>query len=261
MIPSIPIAFAALASLALAENRVFRGLGDSACQACLAKVEAACKGPISSDQFNDCFCDADGDAWANLEDCLTVETDCDKTKESILGYYGAHCFAWKDDEEEEFCVDASQDNELKMSIADSFCDEFITLSSSVKSTTATEESSSKQTTESEAAESETVQAETTTSEQRSISTPTSEAEAQQSTSQDVATTTRTAGGSTATKSNNGSNNDEDDDDDDDSNDDGNDDSSNDDGNDDNSNGGSNLSSMSVSGLAMLALWTGYMLSS
>lgn len=126
MIPSIPITLAAFASLALADNRVFGGLGNSACQACLAKVEAPCKGPISSSQFNDCFCDAEGDAWANLEDCLAVGTDCKSTQESILGYYGAHCFAWKDDTEEEFCVDASQGDALKMSIADSFCDEFIT---------------------------------------------------------------------------------------------------------------------------------------
>lgn len=62
MIPSISITLAAFASLALADNRVFGGLGNTACQTCLAKVETPCEGPISSSQFNDCFCNAEGDA-------------------------------------------------------------------------------------------------------------------------------------------------------------------------------------------------------
>ncbi|KAH7155173.1 hypothetical protein B0J13DRAFT_521328 [Dactylonectria estremocensis] len=258
MIAYISIAIAALASVAIADNRVFGGLGNSACQACLATVEAACKGPITSSQFNDCFCDADGDAWAALENCLTVETDCDPQRESVLGYYGAHCFAWKDDAEEEFCVDASQDDELKMSVADSFCDEFITLSSSSKptttttTTTVTEEESSEQTTESRP---ETSEPETITSAQETTSAATSATEAQQTTSPDLPSSTSTTDEVAPTKSESKTTSGESSSDDDEGN-------SNDRGssNDDN-NAGSNLTSLDVPGLVALALWAGYMLSS
>ncbi|KAH7156877.1 hypothetical protein EDB81DRAFT_928999 [Dactylonectria macrodidyma] len=247
MVASISIAVATLAAVAVAGNRVFGGLGNSACQECLATVEAACRGTITSSQFNDCFCDADGDAWAALENCLTAETDCDPTRESVLGYYGAHCFAWKDDAEGEFCVDASQDDELKMSVADSFCDEFITLSSSSEptTTTVTEGSSSKQTTESR---SETTESETTTSVQETTSAATSATEAQQTTSQDLPSSTSTAADVAPTKSDDKASSGEGS-------------SDNDDRDDNDSNAGSNLTSVGVPGLVALALWAGYMLSS
>ncbi|KAF7555311.1 hypothetical protein G7046_g6581 [Stylonectria norvegica] len=138
MIPIYTLALA-LTALAAAENRVFRTIGNAACQLCLGDVESACKGPVSSDQFNDCFCAADGPAWDVFTDCLLVKPDCGEDQYQILGAFGAHCFANKDDEEEEFCVDGSQGDELKLSVADMFCTEFITLStsSSVQATTTT----------------------------------------------------------------------------------------------------------------------------
>lgn len=129
MVSSLTV-LAILAPLAIAENRIFGDLGSTTCQACLKDVESACDGPISSDEFNDCFCTVHGDApaWKALEDCLNdVASDCQEDAYNVLlSGYGAHCFAYNEREEEEVCVDDSQDNELLLSLADSFCTEFIT---------------------------------------------------------------------------------------------------------------------------------------
>lgn len=119
----------ALATLALAANRVFENQGDTPCQACLAKVEAKCRGPTSSDQFNDCFCAVgeDSDAWQQLKGCLTSDDgSCKEFEYNVLSYWGSHCFAYKDDEEEIVCVDSTEDDKILMSVADSFCTEFLT---------------------------------------------------------------------------------------------------------------------------------------
>ncbi|KAK7433406.1 hypothetical protein QQZ08_000346, partial [Neonectria magnoliae] len=220
-----------LASLATTANRIFGGLGTTACQSCLAQVEAACKAPIT--QFNDCFCDADGKAWAALDDCLTAETDCQRTRESTLGYYGAHCFAYKDNAEEEFCVNASQDDLLKMSVADSFCKGFITLSTTTNPSTRITEASSSE---------PTVESKTTTSDPESTFTSASVALEKSTTSQESPTSATSASGSAATKSNSegsvGIDNEDDND------------------GEDESNGASRVpSSMGVSGLVTMALWT------
>lgn len=118
-----------LAGFAAADNRVFGGLGDRSCQACLAKVEETCRGPIGSKQYNDCFCAVgeDGEAWAKLKGCITDDDgSCADDQYNVWSYWGAHCFAYKDDEEEEVCVDSSQDDDVLMSVADSFCTEFLT---------------------------------------------------------------------------------------------------------------------------------------
>lgn len=116
-----------LAAVANAENRVFGGLGSDPCQKCLGEVEAACKGPITSSEFNNCFCVPESKAWSTLKSCITTaNTECSESKESILGSYGAHCFAYKKDEDQAICVDKSQDDELLLSLADSFCSEFVT---------------------------------------------------------------------------------------------------------------------------------------
>ncbi|CAM1504275.1 Fc.00g018660.m01.CDS01 [Cosmosporella sp. VM-42] len=131
-------------TLTLAITRIFSNVGDSTCQSCLTDVESTCKGPITSDQFNDCFCAADGDAFAALEDCL--KGDCGDWQYQLLSYYGAHCFAAKDDEESEFCVDASQDDEYKLSIADMYCSEFVTASGDSSTPATSTEASSSSTT-------------------------------------------------------------------------------------------------------------------
>ncbi|KAK7422715.1 hypothetical protein QQX98_001503 [Neonectria punicea] len=237
MIPSVYIALTAYASLTTATNRIFGDLGNTACQTCLAQVEAACKGPITSAQFNDCFCDADGEAWAGLDDCLTTETDCQRTRESVLGYYGAHCFAHKDDAEEEFCVDASQDDLLKMSVADSFCKEFITLSTTTSPSARITEASSSE---------PPVESETTTSEPESTSTTARETSDESTTTQESPTSTTSASGSAATKSNNedsvGQGSDT-----------GNDNEDHNDGEDESNGASSLVSSMGVSGLVTMVL--------
>lgn len=120
----------ALASLAVADTRVFAERGNKDCQDCLAEVEGKCRGPTSSDQFNDCFCGIgeEGLAWPKLTDCLTgSNAKCVKDDEyNILSDWGAHCFAYKKDEEEEVCVDSTQDDKLLMTVADWFCTEFLT---------------------------------------------------------------------------------------------------------------------------------------
>lgn len=116
--------------LALAANRVFNDLGSATCQRCLAAAPAACSGPVSSSQFNDCFCAVSGSgaaAWKAVAGCLADKTtECYKVKESILGAFGAHCFAHKKDEKELVCVAGSEQDELLLSLADSFCTEFVT---------------------------------------------------------------------------------------------------------------------------------------
>lgn len=114
-------------TLTLATNRIFRDLGNPACQKCLASVEFLCTGPIESIQFNNCFCSVGHKVWPALKGCLTDQTNqCERYKESILGYYGSHCFAWKKDEKYEICVEKSQGDALLMSVADSFCTAFVT---------------------------------------------------------------------------------------------------------------------------------------
>lgn len=126
MIYSLAIALAVLAPFAAAENRVFGDIGSTKCQACLKGVEATCDGPVSSDQFNECFCDVHGDTWSTLEDCVSGDDCLEDAYNVLLTGYGSHCFAYNEKEEEEVCVDASQDNELLLSLADAFCTEFIT---------------------------------------------------------------------------------------------------------------------------------------
>lgn len=90
-------------------------------------MESVCKGPVESTQFNNCFCSVSGKAWTNLKSCVGDKTtECDQNKDSILGAYGSHCFAWKKDEEEEVCVDKSQEDPLLLKLADQFCTAFVT---------------------------------------------------------------------------------------------------------------------------------------
>ena len=109
---------------------IFAPRGSKDCQACLSEVEASCRGPTSSDQFNDCFRSIgdEGLAWPELEKCVSgQDARCpEDIQYDILGDWGAHCFAYKKDEEEEVCVDSTQDKKLLMSVADMFCTEFLT---------------------------------------------------------------------------------------------------------------------------------------
>lgn len=122
--------FLSLASHAIAANRVFASRGTQECDACLGDVEASCQGPITSDQFNNCFCSIgkEGLAWPKLENCfIGNDAKCSSDIQyDTLGDWGAHCFAYKDDEEEEVCVDSTQNDKLLMSVADVFCTEFLT---------------------------------------------------------------------------------------------------------------------------------------
>ncbi|KAH8172543.1 hypothetical protein LIA77_06798 [Sarocladium implicatum] len=166
-----------MGSLALAENRIFNSLGDKECQSCLGGVESKCRGPTSSDQFNDCFCSIgdQGLAWPKLTDCLTgSNAQCaEEDQYQILSYWGAHCFAYKDDEEEQVCVDSTQDDNLTSA----------TSSSSSTETTATTVSESEETSD---AEDSTTTTTTTTTSDAAAAVSTTEASETSTTSRPTA---------------------------------------------------------------------------
>lgn len=96
----------------------------------MSDVEEKCRGPTSSEQFNNCFCSigTEGLAWPALAKCVSgQDAKCPANIQyDILGDWGAHCFAYKKDEEEQVCVDSTQNDKLLMSVADVFCTEFLT---------------------------------------------------------------------------------------------------------------------------------------
>ncbi len=113
------------------ENRVFGMLGSASCRACLKDVESTCKGPITSSQFNDCFCTTSSESsssWSVLKSCVTDEdTQCSGDKVSILDLYAMHCLQQqKSKYENQLCDISTQDDELLLPVADDHCTEFKT---------------------------------------------------------------------------------------------------------------------------------------